>query len=124
MSSVWWQEPFLALTVHAVGQPGAKARMGTATLLRALAVIYERAVSEGRDRGMHGFVKPPTPGVVAFMVDRDMVLVRNEQGRMKSIHSYSMRAYLRAARAKIERTAEPSTVHGAPPGDSSRRHRT
>lgn len=103
MSNAWWRGPFLALTRHALAQPGLRASAGSATLFKALSRIYQDALSEGSARAEHGFVKPPIPGVTAFMIDGDMIVVRNAEGRMKSVHSYSMRGYIRAARAKPEK---------------------
>ena len=100
MSNAWWKDPFLALTRHALAQPGLRAGAGTATLFKALSRIYDDTLREADARAEHGFVKPPITEVAAFMIDGDMIVVRNAQGRMKAIHSYSMRGYIRAARAK------------------------
>jgi hypothetical protein len=101
MSNVWWRRPFLALARHVIAQPCPRARVGSATLFDALSRLYDDALARPDLRREHGFVKPPVRGVIAFMIKDDLIVIRNARGRMKSLHSYSMRAYIRAARAQL-----------------------
>jgi hypothetical protein len=101
MLKVWWRQPMLALTKHALLQPGIRARAGAVAVFDVLCGLYDQGRADPQAQLAHGFVNPRVAGVPAFMIDGDMVLVRNAEGRMKAVHSYSMRAYVELARKAL-----------------------